>query len=197
MRARSFRKPGVRNVEPARFGSSPLVMTGGRASRLRVIVAFLLLATVVGIAQGCSEEERDAVSQERLAQAALDLTNGESVAQVKDELGQPVTEFIDEDGNGVLNYPRWQIGFENWRSTHRIHELERRQVQRGDGQQLRRRVIALRRGVSIARVEALLGDPDVRELYYERSASSPEEVLRYGPWELRFRAGRLQMRTHW
>jgi hypothetical protein len=165
---------------------------------LRAIVAFLLLATVVGIAQGCSEEERDAASQEPLGQAALELTNGESIAQVKDELGQPVTEFIDEDGNGALNYPRWQIGFENGRLTHRIHELERRQVQRGDGDQLRRRVIALQRGVStIARVEALLGDPDVRELYYEGSSSSPEEVLRYGFWELRFRAGRLQMRTHW
>lgn len=164
--------------------------------RFRATAAVLLLLATAGIAQGCSAEEQDASVDQRPVQHALDLQNGEALDEVKNKLGQPVTEFIDDDGNGTLNYPEWQIGFRDGELTYRFHEVGQRRVRRGDGERLRRQIVALERGMSVTQVETTLGKPDVLALHYGES-KSPEKVLRYGPWELRFRQGRLWMRTHW
>lgn len=165
-------------------------------ARLEVIGALLVFVAILGIAQGCSEEDQERLSRGEVTAGALALRTGESVDEVKEKLRQPVTEFIEENGDGALNYPGWQIAFRGGELTRRIREVGRRLSQRGDGERLRREVLGLERGMSAAQAQARLGEPDVSYLYYEED-DPPEKVFRYGPWELRFSEGGLSTRTHW
>src|SRR3954451_8123213 len=58
----------------------------------------------------------------------------------------------------------------------------------------RKEVLLLRRGMLLRSTVAKLRPPDVVEEGYEANAS-PERILRYGSWELRFHDGKLTMPT--
>ena len=165
-------------------------------SNFRLIVSALILLGYLG---GCSQQNHSSLQNTHaLDKRVLGLHNGESIEVVKTKLGAPISEFIDGHGSGALNYSGWQIGFSRGRLTYRIHQLRRR---RNGYRKMRRKVarnsaiLSLRRGMPVDTVIATLGQPDVVEDYY--GLGPPETVLRYGPWEIRFRHNMLRLRTQW
>ena len=124
------------------------------------------------------------------------LHNGDSVATVKREVGTPAAEFGEPAGRVTLSYPRWRIYFSNDRMFRRIQEVRRLHAETTpNGDPPSAQVLSLRRGMSVSQVMHHLGRPDVVEVEYEADRS-PERIMRYGAWEIRFRNGVLRVRTH-
>lgn len=148
--------------------------------------------------QGCSQGGSVTVAEKAVStRQVLALRNGDSLGEVLEALGSPESKAVDGAGDGALHYGRWQLMFEDGKLKERIEELRR--VEQWDSPRGRdpvQKVLSLRSGMTISAVRALLGKPEVIELVY-REGPEPVRVLRYGPWELQFRKGALQARTHW
>lgn len=148
----------------------------------------------MSLLQGCSSGGKPTYTQPaQIGKQILALENGASIDEVKAEIGRPESEFSEGDRRTTLNYAGWQLVFEHDQLVVRIHEVQRiAGVPRGgpSGGKL----LKLRLGMSLPEVVHRLGKPDVVEVEY-RSREQPERILRYGPWEFRFRGGVLRFRA--
>jgi hypothetical protein len=167
-----------------------------RLGRWQVALACIIPACLVPL-QGCGQDDEGPPAGGSFDKRVMELPWDSTVGSVKDGLGNPVTEFIDVDGEGTLNYPGWRLGFIENGLEYKSKELAvARPQRRSAANDLGTGVLALRRGLTLKEVITRLGKPDVEELLFEEG-SPPERILRYGPWELRFTAGKLRMRTRW
>lgn len=162
------------------------------------MIGLIVLVMFVCGLQGCAGGEGSGPSPRRnLNREIKGLENGASISAVIGRLGEPASEYVESKQRASLFYPGWQLDFEDGGLFRRTHELERLRpgVVQGGGPGTAR-ILALKRGMRLAKIKAKLGTPDVYEVVYE-AEHIPEQVLRYGPWELRFERSRLRMRTKW
>jgi hypothetical protein len=163
--------------------------------------AFVLALVSSGlVVVGCSESDegpRQATSGEVHGPKVLSLEQGASVDDVVVELGEPVSEFTDEEVT-ALHYLGddgvWHLTFEDGRLRVRARERRYHSAHAPHGRALDRDVLGLHPGMTIRAVESRLGKPQVYEEEFE-GAPRPREVFRYGVWELSFSNGRLTFRT--
>lgn len=185
-------------INRLRTALPPSVLMGGNFT-IRAAGALSLAALVaLSCLLGCSgEKSAPPLGAGELNRRILGLENGLSLTSVKQLLGQPESEFVESNGDGTLNYLGWRLEFRTDRLSRRIHEVFRRgagRLQRGYPSSAQ--VLDLRRGMLLSALVTRLGGPDVVEVEYGAN-DRVERVLHYGPWELRFREGRLRLRTHW
>jgi hypothetical protein len=159
---------------------------------------WLTVLVCVGLAQGCASGTDTTVGHPgHVGRRIVNLRYGDSISDVKAKLGEPASEVTEDDTHTSLNYIGWHLYFEAGRLAKRIHEIHRLHSGRvqGGGPAVAK-VLNLKLGMSVGEVVHRLGKPDVVELEYGASPQ-PERILRYGPWEFRFRKGVLIFRQEW
>lgn len=158
-----------------------------------LIAVCLALVGTATVGMGCSDQEAERKDSGSFGERVLALQNGDSIDTAKSELGAPQSEFSDGDET-TLNYVPWQLRFVD----DALKERRRAHRPKGDGLEgstLDQQVVStLELGATVGRVKATLGSPDVIEYVYG-GMQEANLVLWYGPWELRFRGGRLAFRT--
>lgn len=166
----------------------------GALNWVRLISIGLVLAGAVSATAGCASDQQSNEPESRsLSQRVLALSFGTSLATAKTELGISQEEFNIGDET-TLSYLPWRLIFVNDALK------EKRREQRPNGRRLtgkalsQRVVFGLELGSTVDLVEKALGNPDAIERVY-REDLKPSLAFWYGPWELRFQAGRLIHRT--
>jgi hypothetical protein len=123
----------------------------------------------------------------------LNLTQGASLEDVKDNLGEPVSEATF-GSEATLNYHSWQLHFQEGGLRQRVRETRSGRTSLS-GPILDHKVIfRLTPGMTVRAVRKTLGSPEVYYQIYE-SAEKPALVLHYAYWELYFQKKRLVRRT--
>lgn len=166
----------------------------GKPRNCQKISAVLLLCVLLLAEIGCGHAQNTTSDREGLTQHILGLEEGASLASVKSQLGEAVSE-VRQGGEIVLNYGTWQLSFVHERLRKRSRVFVPRYAHAiQESPRLDARILNLSLGISIRQAEAALGMPEVIYEIYEDS-SRPTEVLRYGSWELSFSDGKLSQRS--
>jgi hypothetical protein len=166
----------------------------GPSWRVQIAATWAAFALFVLALSGCGGPEDTAVPPDTLNRRVLHLQQGESVDQVKSQIGEPDVES-SAGSNEYLSYGIWQLAFIEGRLEARSRVI----IPSGDPsvmkpRELSRLVRALHLGTGVREVQALLGAPEAVYLTYEGDAQ-PVRVLRYAPWELTFVGGALTLRA--
>ena len=165
------------------------------ASRTTLLLMPSILLVSLLSFSGCGESRQEvAISNRTLTRQIVRLHQGMRVEDVKDRIGQPKSES-SHGSNVALNYGLWQLSFVNGRLTSRSMVFI--PAQKGTsivGRQRRTAIEKLHLGIGTARVEAILGPPEVVYVVYERDGH-PVRIYRYDPWELTFVNGILTQRS--
>lgn len=160
--------------------------------RATILTACVVMA-VTGII-GCSDDTiHPSFSGVTLDRRVLRLPQGASIEAVEGELGAPDSEATDGDET-ALHYRLWQLVFTKGLLKKKSREYRPSHPVQASGAAFDHKVLSLQRGMPIAKVKARLGVPTSYEKVF-RSRSIPENILRYGPWEITFTEGGLTRRT--
>jgi hypothetical protein len=165
----------------------------GRSTLRTVTIGLVVCAFGVSVI-GCGDSQDDSIFGGELTRRVLALDPGVSIESARAKLGEPINE-ISEGHEDVLNYGSWQLTFVGSHLTRRSRVFVPRHARPiRETQSLRRKILDLSLGMSIAETKAVLGVPESIYVVYDRS-SKPLRVLRYGLWELSFTNGSLRQRS--
>lgn len=158
-------------------------------------VGWVAVALFALAASGCGGSgEEPAKAPEAVNRQILQLEQGVSVDEVKDQLGEPNVEG-SAGSNDELSYGIWQLAFvdDGLITRSKVIVPKQNQPAREPGS-LSRTVRGLHLGTKLRNVEAILGVPESVYVIYEGRVR-PVRVLRYGSWELTFVDGTLANRA--
>ena len=145
---------------------------------------------------GCSHSSQVTVAGgAAFGREVIALDQGTPVEDVKFELGEPISEFTESNGETVLHYRGWVLRFSERGLVNVIRQAPYLEQEANSASvEFDQKVLDLHWQMSIPVVETELGPPETYEEVF-RNGEVVEKILRYGSWEIVFDDGKLRMRT--